>query len=198
MSVSLKWVVLGMVVERPGYGWDIRHRIMDRLPGVELSDSAVYPALGRLEHARLIVPTGKEASPDDVPRGNPRIIYQKTEAGIERFQRWMYAASSPTAFRDELTAKLAFASPRNMPRLIEITHAQEDQLRRELHALVAPPPDVWTRGGKIPWPIKAAMLARSREAKRIAAAIEWLEELRDELERELDPPVGRFRLPPSP
>lgn len=195
MGLSIKYVVLGMLVERPGYGYDLRCRIEERLPYLNYTVGAVYPALDRLELEGLIAPTGEKAH-GKVPRGSPRVIYQPTADGIASFEQWMYTFSPPAAIRDELTAKLELARPVDMPRLIEITRAQEADLRRQWQQLTSPPAQEWADAGAIPWSLVAARLKRSREARRIAAEIESLEEIRDALQFELDPPPGRSGLPP--
>jgi DNA-binding PadR family transcriptional regulator len=63
--------VLGLVVERPDYGY----RIAQRLEG-EWSSAAVYKAIGRLRERGLIEPTALESP------GRPRKHYRATGDGV--------------------------------------------------------------------------------------------------------------------
>lgn len=184
MGLSLKFVVLGMVVERPGYGYELQARIGQRLPFLEYTPGAVYPALDRLESARLIEATGPKATRSTM-RGSPRVVYAATPAGVESFERWMYAPSKPDSSRDALLAKLPLARPQDLPRLLDMARDQEAQLRRQLGALQEAPSSAWTGAGRVPLTVVGAALVRSAEARRLSAAIESLQEIRAALEHEL-------------
>jgi DNA-binding PadR family transcriptional regulator len=47
--MSFQNAVLGLVIERPGYGYDLTQRVNARVAGLDVSESAVYPALVALE-----------------------------------------------------------------------------------------------------------------------------------------------------
>jgi DNA-binding PadR family transcriptional regulator len=184
MALSLKYVVLGMVVERPGYGYELQARIDDRLPFLDYTPGAVYPALDRLERDRLIEATGPKASLSTM-RGSPRVVYAATAGGVEKFERWMYTPSKPEASRDILLAKLPLARPQDLPRLLDMARNQEAHLRRQLGGLREAPASAWTGSGRVPLTIVGAALVRSAEARRLSAAIESLQEIRQALEHEL-------------
>jgi DNA-binding PadR family transcriptional regulator len=184
MGLSLKYVLLGMVVERPGYGYELQTRVEERLPFFNYTAGAVYPALDRLEQELLIEATGVKESLSTL-RGSPRVMYSATPDGITRLERWMYAATPPETSRDALLAKLAIARPQDVPRLLEMTRNQEAQLRRLLGGLREAPTSAWTGRGRVPLPLVGAALVRSSEARRLAAALESLQEIREALEHEL-------------
>ena len=184
MALSLKYVLLGMVVERPGYGYELQSRIEERLPFFNYTAGAVYPALDRLEQERLIEADGVKERLRTV-RGSPRVMYSVTPAGITRLERWMYATTPPENSRDALLAKLAIARPQDVPRLLEMTRNQEAQLRRQLGGLQEAPTAAWSGRGRVPLPLVGAALVRSSEARRLAAALESLQEIREALEHEL-------------
>ncbi len=184
MALSLKYVVLGMVVERPAYGYELYNRVETLLPFYNYTASAVYPALDRLEGAGLIEPAGAKERRGGV-RGNPRVMYSATPAGVTRLETWMYAPTAPEKSRDVLLAKLAIARAQDVPRLLEMARNQEAQVRRQLGGLQEAPRAAWTGQGRVPLPLVGAALARSSEARRLAAAIESLQEIREALEHEL-------------
>lgn len=195
MGISIKYVILGMLVEREGYGYDLRCRIERRLPFLSYTAGAVYPALDSLERAGLIVATGTKAH-GRVPRGSPRVMYESTDQGRATFARWMHTFSPPAPSRDELSAKLELARPSDMLRLIEMTRKREADLRSHWHELTSSPAEEWTEPGRVPWRLVVERLNRSREARRIAAEIESFEEIREALRFEINPPPARSELPP--
>lgn len=184
MALSLKYVLLGMVVERPGYGYELQTRVEERLPFYNYTAGAVYPALDRLEGEGLIEATGAKTS-RGTARSSPRVMYSATPDGVTRLERWMYSPTPPEYSRDALLAKLAIARPQDLPRLLEMTCSQEAQLRRQLGGLQEAPAAAWIGHGRVPLTLVGATLVRSAEARRIAAAIESLQEIREALEHEL-------------
>ena len=112
-------------------------------------------------------------------------MYAATPDGINRLECWMYAATPPENSRDALLAKLAIARPQDVPRLLEMTRNQEAQLRRQLGGLQEMLDGCVERPGP---GAAAARGCRARplvEARRLAAALESLQEIREALEHEL-------------
>lgn len=183
MALSLKYVLLGMVAERPAYGYDLQRRLKERLPFANYTAGAVYPALDRLERELLIEVTGKKGG---TGRAHPRLMYSPTSQGLTSLERWMYTPTPPEAdSRDTLLGKLAVARPQDLPRLLELARGQEAQLRGQLGELMEAPAPEWSGRGRVPLTIVGATLARTAQARRLAAAIESLQEIREALEHEL-------------
>ena len=59
-GLSTRHVVLGLLVERPGYGYDLQQRIDARLGFLGLSENAVYKILERLEREGWIEEMGRK------------------------------------------------------------------------------------------------------------------------------------------
>lgn len=184
MGLSLKYVLLGMLIERPGYGYDLQARIDERLPLLRYTPGAVYPALDRLNDQELIRAIGTKASLSTV-RGSPRVTYAATEEGVQQFDRWMQAATPLEANRDELLAKLALARTQDLPRLLELTRHREAQLREELGDLAEIPAPAWNGSGRVPLALIGASLVRAADASRLSAAIESLQKISAALEHEM-------------
>ncbi len=184
MALSLKYVLLGMVVERPGYGYELLTRVKERLPAYNYTQGAVYPALDRLQQEQLIQADGQKRR-RGTARSSPRVMYSATPAGITSLEQWMYTATAPERSRDALLAKVTIAKPQDVPRLLEMTRNQETQLRQQLGELQQTPAPAWSGRGRVPLPLVGAALLRSAEARRLSAAIESLQEAREALEHEL-------------
>ena len=129
--MSVKYAVLGLLAQRRGYGYDLVQRFEEQVgPAWQLNAGAIYVALDKLEQEGLVKPlvAGDGADPPvrrRTARGAPRVIYEATPQGLERFEDWMATGSSMAPLREELHLKLALSQPRNLARLIELTYEQE-------------------------------------------------------------------------
>lgn len=194
MGLSLRYVVLGMVVERPGHRYDLACRIAERLPTLGYTASAVYPTIERLVGNGLVAPMRTTVAGGG--RHPTLIVYGPTKAGSEMFETWMYRPTPPEATRDALFAKLPLMRTSDLPRLIEMVHDQERALRAQLrtvrHASARPG---WNGAGRMPLQLVGARLLQSHEARQIAMTIESLEEIHETLEEELtgQPPSSARR-----
>ncbi len=63
--------------------------------------SSIYPALGKLERAKLIA---HDLTPSE--RGPQRKVYQLTDQGCDVLQTWLVQTPTPTEIRDEQLVKV--------------------------------------------------------------------------------------------
>src|SRR5882672_1786998 len=184
--MSAKHAVLGLVIERPGYGYQLAQRLDERFGSSGFALSGVYSALDQLARDDFVRSSGEVAA---VPgsRAAPRTVYEATEEGVDHFEDWMLDASSTPPLRDELHMKIALCRPHNVPRLIDVISGQElvclgrlADLKRLAGQHAASSRD-WSR--------LMRMLAAEAEVAFWNARIEWLqnarallEQLRDESE----------------
>ena len=122
--MSAKYAVLGLVVERPGYGYQLALRLQERFGSSAFAPSGVYSALDQLSRDELVRAVGDPGAAP-VRRASPRVTYQATRAGVEHFESWMLGSSPAPPLRDELHMKIALCRPRNLPRLIDTVYGQE-------------------------------------------------------------------------
>jgi len=181
MSMSAKHAVLGLVIERPGYGYQLAQRLEERFGSSGFAPSGVYSALDQLSRDEL-VRSAREMGPGPARRAAPRMIYEATEEGIEHFEAWMLGSSPTPPLRDELHMKIALCRPRNLPRLIDMVYGQElacmgrlRDLKRLAEEEAAGDPQEWSRLMRV--------LARDAEIAMWKARIEWLQTARELLER---------------
>jgi DNA-binding PadR family transcriptional regulator len=182
--MSMKYAVLGLLVQRRGYGYDLVQRFEEQVgPAWQLNAGAIYVALDKLEQEGLVRPlaNGGEASPTRrrTTRGAPRVIYEATPQGVERFEDWMAAGSAIAPMREELHLKLALSQPHNLGRLIELTYEQEQACldRLEQHRSTASFDDLL--GAAQPWPAIASVMVRDAEVAHLQATVEWLRRIRE-------------------
>jgi DNA-binding PadR family transcriptional regulator len=173
--MSAKHAVLGLVIERPGYGYDLAQRLEQRCGAWGWERSGVYSALDQLTrdgHVRSEKVKSRAAS----ARSAPRAIYESTAVGVDYFREWITRSTSPSPVRQELDLKILFSGPEFLPRLIDQTWAQEQMCIDQLRALGGP--NLAGANGGRTWREVAPVLQREAEIKLLQVRVEWLQNAR--------------------
>lgn len=179
--MSAKYAILGLVIERPGYGYQLAQRLDERFGSSAFAPSGVYSALDQLARDELVRTAG-EVGAGPARRAAPRMIYEATDEGVDRFEAWMHGSSPAPPLRDELLMKIALCRPRNVQPLIDMVYGQELACMarlRDLKQLSA----CELGGGEQEWSRLMRTLARDAEIASWKARIEWLQNARELLER---------------
>jgi DNA-binding PadR family transcriptional regulator len=182
--MSVKYAVLGLLAQRRGYGYDLVQRFEEQVgPAWQLNAGAIYVALDKLEQEGLVRPvtSGDGSAPvrrRRTARGAPRVIYEATPEGLERFEDWMATRSSMSPLREELHLKLALSHPRNLPRLIELTYEQEQACLERLEQHAGGGASDELLGGEQSWSTIASVMVRDAEVAHLQATVEWLRRIR--------------------
>jgi DNA-binding PadR family transcriptional regulator len=179
--MSAKYAILGLVIERPGYGYQLAQRLEERFGSSAFAPSGVYSALDQLSRDEFVRPAG-EMGAGRARRAAPRTIYEATEEGVEHFEAWMLGSSPTPPLRDELHMKIALCRPRNLPRLIDLVYGQELACMGRLRDLKQLS-DVEAEGDSQEWSRLMRILSRDAEVAMWKARIEWLQSARELLER---------------
>ncbi len=169
--MSAKNAVLGLVIERPGYGYDLARRLQSRFGSSGFAPTGVYSALDQLSAEEMVRSAGQRTSAGN-ERAAPRTIYEATSKGVDHFEEWMLAGSSLAPVRDELYMKIALSKPHNLGRLIELARYQEEACLVRMESLKQTPGG---RGAVKAWSEVAVLLVRDAEIKQLQARIEWLQ-----------------------
>lgn len=182
--MSAKYAVLGLVIERPGYGYQLAQRLEERFGASGFAPSGVYSALDQLSRDSFVRAAG-EMGHGSARRAAPRMIYEATDEGVSHFEEWMLGSSPAPPLRDELHLKMALCRPRNLPRLIDMVYGQElacmgrlQDLKQQSEREAAGDAQEWSR--------LMRLLARDAEIASWKARIEWLQSARELLERLLE------------
>ena len=93
MRSPVNWTVLGLLIERPSYGWELWKRF-ERLYGDVLavgSESHIYAALNKLRENGLIeeVEGSRSLAPEATRQPKPH--YRATERGLAGYEAWVIA-----------------------------------------------------------------------------------------------------------
>jgi DNA-binding PadR family transcriptional regulator len=203
-TILLRYGVLGLLIERRGYGYELVKRLSHRLGAAwQLNPSAVYGALDQLEDAKLIAPVSKanvEPPPDRQSRRAERVIYEATEDGVAEFQDWLARPSvRVNPIRSEIQLKVALAGPDNVPPLLASIAQEEWTIVRRLHEecqaasqargeqqASARATNAAARGNEstsTEWPTAAAALVNAAAATRLQAELAWIGVVRETLQR---------------
>jgi DNA-binding PadR family transcriptional regulator len=181
--MSAKHAVLGLVIERPGYGYQLAQRLDERFGSSGFAPSGVYSALDQLARDDYIRSAGEKGT-GPARRAAPRTIYKATDGGVDHFEAWMLDSSPTPPLRDELHMKIALCRPHNVPRLIEVVCGQELACLgrlRDLKAIADAEPAA-TQAMR-DWSRMMHKLAAGAEVAFWNARIEWLQSARELLEQ---------------
>ncbi len=181
--LSTKHVVLGLLIERRGYGWELQQRLDSRLGFLGLSESVIYRLLERLEKEGLIEEDGPKSG--GTRRGVPRMMYSVTEHGHEEFDAWMARPSDRASLRDELQAKLNVGKPAHLPALLEVAQAQQRDCIAELAALRRPAL-ASIADPKVPWQDAALIAIDDFNARWLQMLVDWLEAICEFIEERIE------------
>jgi DNA-binding PadR family transcriptional regulator len=177
--MSAKHAILGLVIERPGYGYQLAQRLDERFGSSGFAPSGVYSALDQLSRDELVRSAGALGG-GPARRAAPRTIYEATEEGVEHFEAWMLDPSPAPPLRDELHMKIALCRPRNVPRLIDAVVGQELVCLGRLQDLKRLAEQA---NASRDWSGLMGTLAAEAEVAFWNARIEWLQNARELLEQ---------------
>jgi DNA-binding PadR family transcriptional regulator len=129
--MPIKHAVLGLLVERRSYGFELATRLRERLgAGLAVPNGTVYASLRALE-ADGLAQVAKR-----VVRGRQeRIYFAPTDAGVQAFRQWMDEPLSREPLRGDLFLKLALMSEQHLPVLREAFERLELECVAELARL---------------------------------------------------------------
>jgi DNA-binding PadR family transcriptional regulator len=184
--MAAKQAVLGLVIEQPDYGYELAKRLQARCGPWAWSHPTVYKALKELAESKHVRPLDKSQAASDEPR---RKVFEATPGGIHYFDAWMLGQVGMEASRSELELKIVLARPHQLPKLIDMTWAHEQQCVDRLAALARTTQQVES-GGELSWPDVGEMLVRDTEIKRLRSQVEFLQEARRTMQLFLDRAAG--------
>ncbi|MHB8241057.1 MAG: PadR family transcriptional regulator [Solirubrobacteraceae bacterium] len=180
-AMSAKQAVLGLVIERPGYGYELAQRLEERCGAWDWDKTGVYAhlrALTKEGHVRERPPTAGSVG------RRPRTFFEATPEGEDMFQAWMAAGSRPAHVRQELDLKLLFSRIETLPGWIEQTWTQEQLCLDQLRTLRTTAPAAISEATELSE--LARVLLRDGEMKALQLRIEWLQNARKAMKLILD------------
>jgi DNA-binding PadR family transcriptional regulator len=133
MTSQVNWAVLGLLIERPGYGYQIMQRFADTY-GEELplrSDSHVYSALNALESRGLIEELPGASVVLSGTDRQPRPSYRATHEGVLKYRDWMLAQTGEDRRRCRLFVRQLAVFAHEPEAALEVLDRYEQECLRE-------------------------------------------------------------------
>lgn len=197
--MSVKHAVLGLVIERPGYGYELIQRLEQRIEGWRPSETAVYPALRSLRAEGMIRARDAQsaaAAGGAVSAHRGVVWYEATDAGRDEFRAWVRAPTDLAPQRDPFWLKVAFASPEDLPHLVELARELESACLERMAELSE-------RGGAVEdlrrqdveWREIGQAWLRRTEAAQLAVRIEAVQQIRAAMKRAIQRHERRLGAP---
>jgi DNA-binding PadR family transcriptional regulator len=144
----LRAVVLAVVLEGPGHGYEIAARLAWRVgPSWRIYAKHLYPILKSLEQDGYVRSEDVPAStrPGSNRSKKDRLVYYPTPTAAKAREEWMQAPASLTLMRPDIHARLIFSQPEEAPRLLEMLKQYEQDVVGlvEMIAELEPAADTW-------------------------------------------------------
>ncbi len=101
MQSPVNWALLGLVIERPSYAYELAHRFDRTYDGALClsSTSHVYTALAALEQRGLV-----EEVPGSGTGRQPKPCYRAADSAVELYQQWLIGQLAEERRRQRLFA----------------------------------------------------------------------------------------------
>lgn len=179
--VSVKDAVLGLIVERRGYGYDLVKRFDARFGAAwRLSPSTVYVALDDLYDEGSVIAFDRNGEqPDGRPRRSMRLMYEATPGGEDRFSTWLTAPLGRVdAIRSEVFLKVGLATPAYALALLQVIDAQIDACTNALAELLATYELDAGGAREVSWAVAASYFNNDAGVGRLQCDLAWLRRVR--------------------
>lgn len=186
LQASVNWAVLGLVIEKPSYGYEIGRRFLVRFGDfVPASLSNIYTTLDRLVRLGLLEPTHIQAASSSGRQH--KLHYRATSSGARAYRVWLARRLREVDNRSELMLRLLSVCVRGVLALDEVLERYEVECLEEQERLQARP----QQSAGLDSELMPDLLSRIVEDERrsmLAAQLEWVRrtraQLRDHLERQ--------------
>jgi len=175
MQSPVNWALLGVVIERPSYAYELAQRFDRTYDGaLSLSSTShVYTALAALEERGLI-----EEVPGSGTGRQPKPCYRASDGAIEQYQRWLIAQLSEERRRQRLFAMelAALMSDPDLARGVIDGYEQACVQEGAEHPLRAASEVIEDAGSPL-----AERLACEQNRLAVGARLQWIQYVRREL-----------------
>jgi DNA-binding PadR family transcriptional regulator len=175
MQSPVNWALLGLVIERPSYAYELAHRFERTYEGaLSLSSvSHVYTALTTLKNRALVVEI-----PGTRTGRQPKPRYRATTKGLEEYRGWLLGQLSDDRRRQRLFVLQLAALTRNPQAALEIVADYERACLAEAgNAPIRREDGAATEGNS---PLVARLIAEEHRLA-VGAKLAWVQYARQEL-----------------
>jgi DNA-binding PadR family transcriptional regulator len=134
--MSARHVLLGLLLDRPAYPYQMADRLEQRLgPSWQVDSGQLYKTVKGLERGGLIERVDDAAENPRTDNRAERHVFSITQRGIEEFERWFEETRDPVRLpRRPLLAKITFAGPDRLARAMSKVEDYERECAERLSA----------------------------------------------------------------
>jgi DNA-binding PadR family transcriptional regulator len=173
---TVNWAVLGLLIERPSYGYELSQRFERRFGELlRVGTSHIYAALNSLEKEGLIEPM--PSTNGTLKRRQPKIHYRATAAGAHAYRGWLGERMRDDTQRVQLLGRLLSTGQLDTDAMLALVSRYEDECLEEASQIEIPPADA-------PGPPAHTLAERLvAEERRLAiqGQLMWVEYAREEI-----------------
>lgn len=177
MRSPLNWALLGLVIQRPSYGYELVQRFERTYEdALELSSpSQIYTAIDTLMRRSMIEEMPTDSDPAEVVR-QPKVHYRATAEGVKSYGEWLISQAQEERRRSRLFAhQFAVLAPEDALAFVErYKQACLEQARSTRSEPSSDPSSDGAAG-------LAARLLSEEERLTVDARLAWIEYARREL-----------------
>ncbi len=173
------FAVLGLVIEKPSYGYELWRRFESRFSGfLRTSSSGVYPALSSLADAGLIEEMVGTESIGVAQGAKPGPSYRATEQGGRAYRKRVAERLRDDPGRTEMLGQLVLAGIDGIVAALELLDRYEEQCLLELQGM-SPPSVSWQSSSVVSRLVERLLVEERR--RTIDAQLKWVDYARAEL-----------------
>lgn len=168
--MAVKHAVLGLLMERRGYGYEVTQRLSERLgPQFAVPRGTVQSAIDALYKADEIDVVRRTRRGDQVA-----VWYGTNERGAGTFNTWLDGPLSREPMRDDLYLKFAMVDVRRLPKFIAEFERLELECVAEIAALTHGRPLADEMADPVTWDTASRLLLDSRALDHLNGDLAFL------------------------
>lgn len=179
MRSTVNWAVLGLVIEKPSYGYELSQRFERRFGEVlRVGTSHIYAALNSLEKEALIEPMPSEQGSGK--RRQPKIHYRATAAGARAYRGWLGQRMRDDSQRVELLGRLLSTGSLDPRAMLALVDRYERECLEEASRIAIPRRDEPGGAGDAAHALAERLVAEERRLA-LHGQLMWVEFARREI-----------------
>lgn len=182
MRSPVNFAVLGLVIERPSYGYELLKRLQSRYDGLleVRSPSHVYAALDRLQREGLVEGLTVAAAGDEAPARQPKVNYRATAAGAFEYRQWLAERLHDDEERVELLGRLIAVGVRDLDGLGDLLDRYDAQCVAATQRMPLADRAAAEAGAESPAEFVRRLVAEERRFV-LEGQLRWIDYAREEL-----------------
>lgn len=179
MRSTVNWAVLGLLIEKPSYGYELSQRFERRFGELlRAGTSHIYAALNSLEKETLIEPMPSDQGAET--RRQPKIHYRATAAGARAYRGWLGERMRDDSQRVALLGRLLSTGALDARAMLALVERYERECLEEASRIAIPRRDEPRCAGEAASALVERLVAEERRLA-LHGQLMWVEYARKEI-----------------